>query len=486
MTSPRADDVPVRVEPRPLLGSSFNLTAGLLISAGLGFAFHLMAGRGLGPGGYGAFAASLTYAALWAIVMEAGISVALIREGAADPGRLAWTPRLALWKLGLGLAGTAGALASAWLAGASPEVLLLVGIMAPAMIGLTGLRLAFAVFRVVGAFEWEAALASLQKVALLLLAAGALLIATRPVGVAVAFALSYWASAAVALARAWRELGRTGPAASEPRLPPPGFLLRVCAPLFAIDLLTGLYFKVDQIILLHLRGPEETGLYAAAYRVIEALLLLVGGVMGALFLRLAATARGEPDVFAAHFARAWIALWLGGLVLAVNGWLWAARLLPVAFGRAYAPAQAQLLILLGAVPLSYVNYLLTQSLIAMGRERFYAAGAGVCAAFNIGLNLLLIPRAGASGAAWASLATEAALLLICLGGLGGVARNVPLAPTLLGGAASGLAGVGGGALLAESPGLSALLALAVSIGLWEALSPWPLWRLWPAARAREG
>ena len=474
----------MRAEPRRLLGSSFNLTAGLLTSAGLGFVFHLTAGRGLGPAGYGAFAAALTYAALWAIVMEAGISLALIREAAADRSRLAWMPRLALWKLGLGLSGMAGALASSWLTGVSPDVRLLVGIMAAAMIGLAAMRLAFAVFRVVGAFEWEAALASFQKVLLLLLAIGALLIGSRPVGVAVAFALSYWATAAIALGRAWREVARNAGAPPEPRLPPPGFLLRVCAPLLAIDLLTGLYVKVDQIILLDLRGPEETGLYAAAARVIEALILVVGGAMGVLFVRLAATARQQPEVFAAHFARAWRALWVGGLILALNGWLWAASLLPVAFGPAYAPAQAPLLIMLGAVPLAYVNYLLTQSLIATGRERFYAGGIAICAALNVGLNLWLIPSEGASGAAWASVATEGALLGICLLGLRGLARSIPLGPTLWGGATSGLASIAGGTLLAESPRWAALLAFAVSIGLWEALSPWPARRLWPAMRAR--
>lgn len=468
------------VARRPSLASSLRLTAGILISAGLGFLFHLVAARSLGPPGYGAFAAALTYASLWAIAMEAGISVALTREAAADRTRLAWAPRLARWKLGLGLAGAAGALASGGLFGVGEPVLLMIGILALGMLGLTGMRLASAVFRVTGRFGRDATLIALQKLLLLVLAIGALLAGAGAPGIALAFALSYWATAALALSLARADVES---AAAPPTAPPPGFLLRVCAPLFAVELLTGIYFKVDQIILLDLRGAEETGLYAAAYRVIEALLLLVGGAMGVLFLRLA-SARGDLPAFSAQFTRAWRGLWLAGLGFAVHGWLWAGDLLPLVLGRAYAPARAPLDVLLAVVPVAYVNYLLTQSLIARGRERFYAGGTAICAAVNVALNLALIPRMGAAGAAWASVATEATLLAICLAGLGSLARAIPVAATALAALASALAVAAGWTLLAQRPAAKALLALVVSVGLWEGLSPWPLRRLGASALRR--
>ncbi len=463
------------VAPPPSLAASFTLTAGLLISAALGVAFHLLAARSLEPAGYGAFAAALTYATLWSIVMEAGISVAFTREAAADRARLGWLPRLVRWKIGLGVAGGAGAVASGLLLGAGRDVAWLIGILALGMVGASGLRLAFAVFRVAGAFRREAIVSSVQKVALVLFAAGAIALHAGTTGVAVAMLLSYWIAAAMALSRA-----RADVAGSPPGAPPRRFLLRVCVPLFAVELLTGVYFKVDQVILLGLKGAEETGLYAAAYRVIEALLLAVAGSMGVLFLRLA-SARDDADTFGAHVRRAWLGLWLAGLGLAVNGWLWAADLLSLVLGAAYVPAQAPLAILLGAVPLAYVNYLLTQSLIARGRERFYAAGTAVCAAVNVGLNLVLIPEAGAIGAAWASVATEATLSAICLVGLGRVVRSIPLAPTLIAAAVAALAVWAGWTLLAERPQSAAILGAVVSLGLWETLSPWPLRQL--AARA---
>jgi O-antigen/teichoic acid export membrane protein len=472
----------MHVGPPRLIPSSIVLNAGAVVAAGLGFVFHLMAARGLGPIGYGVFTASLAYVALWAVVMEGGIGVALTREASADPRRLAWAPRFALWRIRLGLIGVAGAVASAWLLNFDPRVLGLIAIMAVGMVGLSAMRLAFAVFRAVGRFTWEATLSTLQKLVLVPLGAGALLLGTGTGGVAVTLTLSYAIGAVAAVGRAWTAVRPALTSSADAARPPAGFFLWTCVPLLIIDLLSGLYSKVDQVLLLHLRGPEETGLYAAAYRVNEALLLLVGGTMTVMFPRFARSARAAPDVFRTDFIRAWRALWVTGVVFVVNGWLWAVSLLSLFFGSAYAPAQAPLHVLLGALPLIYVNYLLTQSLIATGHEQFYAVGTAVCAGANLGLNLLLIPRWGAMAAAWVTLMTEGMLLIICLLGLRGLGPIIPLRSTLVTGAGAALAVSVGWWALPDRPVERGLFALAVSVAAWEAAAPWPLRRL----RARTG
>jgi O-antigen/teichoic acid export membrane protein len=466
------------------LTSSVILDAGLLFAAGLGFLFHVMAARGLGPVAYGAFTASLSYVTLWAVVMEGGTGLALTREASADPRRLAWASRFARWRLGLALLGVAGAVASAWVFRFEARVIGLVAILALAMAGLSATRLAFAIFRAVGRFTWEAVLSTAQKLVLVLLAAGALALGTGAEGVAAAFALSYAITTLPAVTRAGRATRPAVDSPADPAHPPAGFFLRTCVPLFAIELLTGLYFKADQVLLLRLRGAEETGFYAVAFRIVEALLLLVAGVMTVLFPRLAASVRGAPDAFRADFVRAWRALWVGGVLFAVNGWLWAVTLVPLIFGSAYAPAQAPLRILLGAIPLIYVNYLLTQSLVAAGRERFYASGTALCTVVNLGLNVLLIPRWGATAAAWVTIATEAVLLVVSVLGLRTLGSIIPLSSTVMTGAGVALAVAVGWWALPDRPVERGLLALAVSAITWEMAAPWPLRTLWARAQQR--
>jgi O-antigen/teichoic acid export membrane protein len=464
----------MRAAPARLFSSSLIVDAGLVLAAAFGLLFHLMAARGLGPSTYGAFTAALSFVTLWAVVMEGGIGLALTREASADPRRLVWASDFARWRRRLTWLGVAGAVASAALLGFETRVVGLVAILAVGMAALSFMRLGFAIVRALGRFTWEAVPSAAQKALLVLLTAGALALGTGVAGVAAAFTLSYAITAVPAVSRAWRAVTAATTSAGDIERPPPGFFLRTCVPLFAIELLTGLYFKTDQVLLLRLRGADETGWYAAAYRVIEALLLLLAGVMTVLFPRLAASARGAPETFRADFARAWRTLWVSGAIVALNGWLWAVGLVPLVFGVAYAPAQALLNVLLGAIPLMYVNYLLTQSLVAAGRERFYALAAGLCALVNVGLNLLLIPQWGAAAAAWITLATEGVLFVSCLWGLRALAPVMPLSSTAISGLAVALAVAGGWWALADRPIERALLALAVSALAWEMMAPWSL------------
>jgi Na+-driven multidrug efflux pump len=67
-----------------------------------------------------------------------------------------------------------------------------------------------------------------------------------------------------------------------------------------------------------------------------------------------------------------------------------------------------------AVPILFVNYGLTHFLIARDLERRNVAFAGLMLVVNVGVNLVLIPRRGGPGAAWATLITEVVLTACCL------------------------------------------------------------------------
>jgi O-antigen/teichoic acid export membrane protein len=350
--------------PTAWIGSTVTLTTGLAVSSALGLLFHLLAARLLEPAGYGSFSAALTYATLWATVMEGGTSAVLTREAAAHPERLGWIARLGAWKLGFTALGVAGAVASAAVVGLAPPVPELVLILALGMAAYGAMRLGWAVLRVIGAFSWEAGTGVLQKVLLLAFLSVAWLVEPGAAAVALAFSASYVAGALLLLGAVWGPL-RRAPVGRPPNLV---VLWRRCVPLTLVELLTNLYFRVDQVMLLALRGPVETGLYGAAFRVLQALQLPVSGMMGALFPRLARTAGGPVADYGADFVPAWRLLWAGSLGVAVNGWLWAADLLPRLFGHAYEGAREPLRLLLTAVPLLHLNALLTQSLVARGRD----------------------------------------------------------------------------------------------------------------------
>ena len=82
----------------------------------------------------------------------------------------------------------------------------------------------------------------------------------------------------------------------------------------------------------------------------------------------------------------------------------------------FSPARVQkgvigLQILLWALLLMYINSIYARGLIACDRQRRNALVIGTVTTVNIVLNLILIPRFGLGGAAFATVAAEAVALL---------------------------------------------------------------------------
>ena len=86
----------------------------------------------------------------------------------------------------------------------------------------------------------------------------------------------------------------------------------------------------------------------------------------------------------------------------------------LSMGGKYGPAEELCLWLLPSLLFVLPNGILTQALIALGREGFYARVTLATAVCNIALNCALIPFMGAKGSALATVATEA-LLAAALG-----------------------------------------------------------------------
>jgi O-antigen/teichoic acid export membrane protein len=178
-------------------------------------------------------------------------------------------------------------------------------------------------------------------------------------------------------------------------------------PLFVNQLLQGLFFKVDALLLPGLAGNAAAGAYAAAYKVAEGAGVVSSSFTLALFPRLS---RGGDLTSAYRLA-------LRGLLqiafpLAAGIALLSEPIVAVIGGRDYLPDSAvALAILIAYLPLSYANGLTQYVLIAAGRQRLLTGAFVAALAFNVAANLTLIPRFGYVGAAWVTVASEVVLLV---------------------------------------------------------------------------
>ena len=173
--------------------------------------------------------------------------------------------------------------------------------------------------------------------------------------------------------------------------------------------------RVDQVLLGLLATQTALGTYAVAVNASEVLFYLPSAVSTALLpvvARSSGSARTESTLRV--FRVVMIVTLAAVAVAAVTG----PFLLPLVFGAAYAGAVQPFLWLLPAAPGFVASAVFSNALLASGAPGLSSLGPVTSLVVGVGLDLLLIPRLGATGAA---MAASAALLS------GGVAAAVAYA-----------------------------------------------------------
>ncbi|HZS03661.1 MAG TPA: polysaccharide biosynthesis C-terminal domain-containing protein [Blastocatellia bacterium] len=185
------------------------------------------------------------------------------------------------------------------------------------------------------------------------------------------------------------------------------------APAFAgITVLASLHLQAAAVFIGRLGGETDTAQFGAASRLLIPVAVLMAGYVSVVqpaASRLADVSLPGLGEFLSRSLRLVMAL---VLPCAVGMALLARDLLAVLFGgRLVAAAPALSLLALSIVPFGAVM-IVSRGLIATGNQRIDLAGNAAAVAVNLGLNLLLIPRYGATGAAGAQLVSMMTLLVI--------------------------------------------------------------------------
>lgn len=177
-------------------------------------------------------------------------------------------------------------------------------------------------------------------------------------------------------------------------------------PLFLIALFTFLYFRIDMLMLKWFKGEAVVGIYAASYRLMEGFTLFPSALMAALFPRLAYYASVDKNSFITYFLKGLTLLSALGALLFLLSLLFGKGFILLLYGSAYRASCPLFLWLMAALFLIYPNFILTQSIIALNQQRVYALISFIAFIANIALNLLLIPKYSATGAAISTIFTE--------------------------------------------------------------------------------
>ena len=187
-------------------------------------------------------------------------------------------------------------------------------------------------------------------------------------------------------------------------------------PVFIASLFIIAYFRVD-ILLLWFLGISDTdiGYYGAAYRLIDAVMMLpailIAGIFPALSSFYAGDSASEQEIFRKSGGLLRILPVIGvAIVLAI--FPLTSPIVRIAFGKEFLGSSAPLRILLWAVPFIFINYLLYYLIVAMNRQKLNLISTALCLFFNLTANLLLIPHFGIMASAAVTVGTEFLLFIL--------------------------------------------------------------------------
>ncbi len=168
---------------------------------------------------------------------------------------------------------------------------------------------------------------------------------------------------------------------------------------------------IDMLMLGIMSNPQQVGLYAAAYRVVNQVLVTYYLLTQVLYPQLARQDRGQR----VRMLRPQILLLLlaAGIAIAALLAVWRQPVLTVLFGQQFLPASVLLLLLAWAIPMDFATSYLSNAYIAWGMEKKVLLCTVIAAGSNIVLNLIWIPAYGAKAAAVNTLISYV-IFLTCL------------------------------------------------------------------------
>jgi O-antigen/teichoic acid export membrane protein len=187
------------------------------------------------------------------------------------------------------------------------------------------------------------------------------------------------------------------------------FLVR-SAPIAMGMIFSVLYFRLDIVMLQFMTGEKIVGFYSAAYRLFEVAVVLPHSFMLVLFPTLVEEYHSDQSKFKSRFKKALAIYSIIGGGIALMLWGFSHEVIRMIYGDKFLPSADILEVLSWAILLFFINFLLSNLLIASGRAKINAWNLVGATVLNIVLNLVWIPRYEAIGAAWATFFCEVVLI----------------------------------------------------------------------------
>lgn len=183
-------------------------------------------------------------------------------------------------------------------------------------------------------------------------------------------------------------------------------LLRESWPLFLSALFVTLYIRIDQVMVGQMLGDREVGIYSAAVRLVEVWYFIPMAITSSVFPAIiSAKKKGETEYYATLEKLYLLMIWLS-LAVAIPITLLAGPIVQMIFGPEYRGGAMVLSISCWSGLFIFFGLVSNHWYLLENLNHYTLYRHALGAVINIALNLVLIPRYGINGAAYATLVTQ--------------------------------------------------------------------------------
>ena len=392
-------------QPASLVFNTVVMTASSAVALAINTALAIYAIRTFSVEEYGHFAIALALIGIFGLLSETGISTVALRSMSTDqPGESRYLGLALVCELITSLVVAPLMVPVGLLLGYPSEVTALLAIGAVYLFFLGFLAALDAPFRARRVFIFPALLLVLQ--AAVAGSVGALLIAngSGPPGLLVAMGLGYAAATVAAFVMVRTRL-KIPIALSGTLRNVPSFL-RTALPIAATGGISIVYERVDLLLVSKLDSTSAAAIYGVVLTALSLSVVLPSVMVPAFFPLLAAGLQEAREQARESFFLLWRIFLLVSVPIALFLVFGSDDLVTTVLGDRYADAGTPLAIFGGSIVLGFLNYLLWYALLAAYLERRRLLLLTISLGVNIGLNFVLIPPYGPTGAAVALLVSD--------------------------------------------------------------------------------
>lgn len=385
------------------------LIGGRLVNKVLSFLVGILTARYLGPGNYGLIGYAAAYTTFCASVCNLGINSVIIKNFSDHPGEEGQAIGTTLV-----LRAASSALSAVMIVG----VVALVDGSEPETVAVATLSSVGLIFQVFDTFkQWfqsrlRSRYAAIAGV-LSYIAASAYKIYLLATGKSVCwFALATsvdYLAAAVFLLLAYRKDG--GPRLSfswaKARK-----LLGASHSYIVSGLMVSVYAATDKLMLKHMLDDMSVGYYTMAVSVSNAWVFILQAVIDSMYPSVIRAHGRNDGTFQRRNRQLYAIVIYMALAVSAGISLLAEPVVKLLYGEAYLPAAAPLRIVVWYTAFSFLGVARNAWVVCENAQKYLKYIYIGSALVNVALNALLIPRMGTTGAAWASLLTQAAGIVL--------------------------------------------------------------------------